>query len=147
MGRNLAKTCGICLKTMRGDTLKRHMKRHEKKPYSIDESQTHRSGEMKNVDQAETSSAKYANINLEMLEKNIECEVDEFERKIELGRQLKMIINEEGYNIHAFPENMKEALKVYELYGEDMDLKKINWRGWQNDLIEYLSMPFYRKIV
>ena len=33
---NLPKTCGICLKTMRGDTLKRHMKRHDKKPYSID---------------------------------------------------------------------------------------------------------------
>ena len=47
---------------MRGDTLKRHMKRNEKKPYSIDESQTHRSGEMKNVNQAETSSAKYLQI-------------------------------------------------------------------------------------
>ena len=33
---NLQKTCRICLKTMRGDNLKRHMKRHEKKPYSID---------------------------------------------------------------------------------------------------------------
>ena len=29
-------TCRICLKTMRGDHLKRHMKRHENKPYSID---------------------------------------------------------------------------------------------------------------
>ena len=29
-------TCRICLKTMRSDHLKRHMKRHEKKPYSID---------------------------------------------------------------------------------------------------------------
>ena len=36
MGRHLQKTCGICLKTMRGDTLTRHMKHHEKKPYSID---------------------------------------------------------------------------------------------------------------
>ena len=33
------KTCEICLKTMRGDTLNRHMKRHEKKPYSIDEAE------------------------------------------------------------------------------------------------------------
>ena len=54
-GGNLQKTWGICLKTVRGDHLKRHMKHHEKKPYSIDESQTHRSGtsgEMKNVDDA-----------------------------------------------------------------------------------------------
>ena len=33
---NLKKTCRICLKTVRGDTLKRHMKQHEKKTKSID---------------------------------------------------------------------------------------------------------------
>ena len=35
MGRHLQKTCGICLKTMRSDHLTRHMRHHEKKPYSI----------------------------------------------------------------------------------------------------------------
>ena len=51
---------------MRGDTLKRHMKQHQKKPYSIDESQTLTSAEMKNVDEAETrsSSVKYTGLNL-----------------------------------------------------------------------------------
>ena len=73
MGRHLQKTCPICLKTMRGDTLKRHMRRHEKKPYSIDESQTYTSGEMKNVDETETKTSlvKYTGLNLEMLEKNL----------------------------------------------------------------------------
>ena len=33
MGRNLEKTCDVCCKTMRGDNLKRHMKRHDKEPY------------------------------------------------------------------------------------------------------------------
>ena len=32
----LQKTCRICLNTMRGDTLKRHMKQHDEKPNSID---------------------------------------------------------------------------------------------------------------
>ena len=64
------------------------MKRHEKKPLSIDESQTHvsgTSGEMKNVDEAETggSSVMYTGLNFEKLERNVECEVDEFNRKIE----------------------------------------------------------------
>ena len=81
------------------------MKRHEKKPYSIykaktylcetcgemknvDEADTHSRvtcGQMKNVDQAVgsvTSSAKCTNINFEKLERNVECEVDEFNRKI-----------------------------------------------------------------
>ena len=30
MPRNLPKTCEVCLKTMRGDNLKKHMKKHDK---------------------------------------------------------------------------------------------------------------------
>ena len=37
MGRHRTMTCRICLKTMRSDTLKRHRKQHENKPYSIDD--------------------------------------------------------------------------------------------------------------
>ena len=97
---------------------------------NVDEADTHSSvtcGQMKNVDQAGssvTSSTKCTNLNFEELERNVEFEVDEFNRKIDLGIKLKMIIEKRGFNIHALPENMKEAWKVYELYGEDMDLKK-----------------------
>ena len=113
--------CRICLKTMRSDTLQRHMKTHEKMN-SIAE--THR---------REKSSDKCTNINLDMLEKNVEYYVDEFNRKIELGRNLKIIINKHGFNRHALPENMKEALKTYELYGKNMDMEDIKWRGWQTE--------------
>ena len=63
---------------MRSDHLKSHIKRHEKKPYSIDEAETHRSGtcgEMKNVDEAGTgaSSVKCTGLNFEKLEKNVSC--------------------------------------------------------------------------
>ena len=36
--------CRICLKTMRSDTLQRHMKTHEKKPNGIEEAGSSRSG-------------------------------------------------------------------------------------------------------
>ena len=36
---------------------------------------------------------------------------DEFERKIELGRNSKIIINAEDLNIHALPENIGNAIK------------------------------------
>ena len=83
---NLQKTCGIGLKTMRGDNLKRHMRQHEKKPYSIDGSQTYTSGEIKNVDENETKTSlvKYTGLNLEMLEKNFESYVNESNRKLNL---------------------------------------------------------------
>ena len=70
-------------------------------------------------------------LNFEKLEKNALYHADEFEIKIELGRQLKIIINKHGLNIHAFPENMKEALKTYELYCKNMNMEEINWRGWK----------------
>ena len=74
---NPQKTCRICLKTMRSDNLKRHMKRHEKKPYPIYEAETviktYRSG---------TSLGKCTSLNLEELEKNVIAEVNEFKRKI-----------------------------------------------------------------
>ena len=114
------------------------MKRHEKKPYSIykaktylcetcgeiknvDEADTHSSGtcgEMKNVDQAEThmsvtSSAKCTNINFEKMRSEFIAEGEEFNRKIELGRQLKIIINGEDLNIHALSANKKDALLTY----------------------------------
>ena len=137
---------------MRGDNLKGHMKRHEK-INSIDETHTTATaGEMKHVDQAGTnrivtSSEKYKNIDLEKLRSECFAINQEFERKIELGRNLNKIINEEGFNIHAFPESMKEALKTYELYGKNMDMEEIKWRGWQMDLRQYLDKPCNRKII
>ena len=85
---------------------------------------------MKHVDEAGTgtSSVKCKNIDLEKLRSQCFAINQEFERKIELGRNLNKIINEEGFNIHAFPGSMKEALETYELYGKNMDMVEINWR-------------------
>ena len=79
---------------------------------------------MKNVDEAETggSSMKYTGLNFEKLERNVECEVDEFNRKIELGRNLKIIIEKHGFNTHALSQGKKEDLHTYELYGNKSTL-------------------------
>ena len=149
MGRSRPQTCDVCFKTMRGDNLKKHMKKHDIKPQLIDEAESHSSGEMKNVDEAEngTSSMKYTGLNFEKLERNVLCQSDKFNRKIELGRQLKIIINKHGLNINALDSDMKEALKTYELYGKNMDMEEINWRGWQKDLRQYLDKPSNRKVI
>ena len=135
-GGNLEKTCPICLTTMRADNLKRHTKTHEKKTSGVD-MVIEKSGIKRKIDEdgtnrIETCSEKCTN--LEVLEKNVRSYVDEFNRKIEIGRNLKIIINKHGFNTHALPENMKEALKTYELYGKNMDMEDIKWRGWQRNL-------------
>ena len=157
MGRPKIKTCGLCYKTMHGDNLERHIKTHKIKQKLRDEAESSSSDafvekkhidevenprygaceQMKNIDEdgtnrMETSSEKCTN--LEMLEKNVRSYVDEFNRKIEIGRNLKIIINKHGFNTQALPENMKDALNTYELYGKNMDLKENIWRGWQKDL-------------
>ena len=73
MGRNLRKTCAICLKTMRADYLIRHMKKHVCEIRNVDGDETHRSG---------TSLGKYTSSNFEELEKNVLWERAEFNRKI-----------------------------------------------------------------
>ena len=142
---------------MRGDTLKRHMKRHENKPQSIDVVetviQTHGSGAsyeggtVIETCRCGASLGMCTSLNLEELEKNVESQVNEFNRKIELGRNFKIILKKHGFNINALPENMKEALKTYELYGKNMNMEEINWRGWQKDLREYLDKPCNRKVI
>ena len=76
---NLKKTCNVCYKTMRGDNLKKHMKKHERGKSCTDE-------ELEN---------EVININ------------KEFNRKIELGRKLNKIVNKHGFNENGLDNNMK----------------------------------------
>ena len=100
----------------------------------------HKTREMKHVDEAHMREKS-----LDQFKTDHFAEFKDFERQIELGRNLKILINEEGFNINNLSTDMKEALKAYENYAQNME--EINWRGWQKDLREYLFMPFYRKIV
>ena len=61
------------------------------------------------------------------LEKRESAEMEEFNRKIELGRKLNKILNKHGFNENIFEweKDMKEALKTYKLYGKTMDMKDI----------------------
>ena len=125
------------------------MKTHEKETSEVD-MVTRKSGIKRKIDEDGTNRMEASSekcMNLEVLEKNVWSYVDEFNRKIEIGRNLKLIINKHGFNTHALPENMKEALKTYELYGKNMDMEDIKWRGWQKELREYLDKPCNRKII
>ena len=104
---------------------------------------------MKNVDEAETrvSSVKCTGLNFEKMEMSVIAEMNEFERKIELGRNLKTIINKHGFNINGLGRDKKDALHTYELHGKNMDMKEIIWRGWQNDLRRYLDKQCDRKVI
>ena len=70
MGRPRTVTCNVCCKTMRGDYLKRHMKKHENKPQSIDEV---------------TEKIEYhSTVDVAALKNNIVWKANEYQRKLEL---------------------------------------------------------------
>ena len=94
-----------------------------------------------------TSSVKCTNINLEKLRSECFAINQDLERKIELGRNLKIIINKHGFNTHALLENMNEALKTYELYGKKYGYGRNYLYGWQKDLREYLDKQCNRKTI
>ena len=56
-------------------------------------------------------------------------------------------MDKHGYNENGLDNDMMVALKTYELHGKNMDMKDIEWRGWQMDLRQYLDKPCDRKVI
>ena len=106
------------------------MKRHKGKP--------------RNEDNVVTNGQK---ISCKELENRVIAQMEEFERKIELGRKLKIIVNKHNFNVNGLVKDMKDALDIYELHGKNMDMDNIEWRGWQRDLRQYLDKPCDRKVI
>ena len=112
MGRHQTKTCNVCFKAMRGDHLKRHMKRHEEKTGHEDNVVTSRlyDGETENGENGQKiscSSEKFIGLEKKVIGLN-----REFNRKIELGQNLKLRVDQHGVNETLLFINKKEALKT-----------------------------------
>ena len=123
---------------MRSDNLKKHMKKHEgENEDNIMTEGLHYVGRYDNIVTKGENDQKTEN-NVTTNEEQISCtdgelekresaEMEEFNRKIELGRKLNKILNKHGFNENIFEsdKDMKEALKTYKLYGKTMDMKDI----------------------
>ena len=96
---NLPKTCNICFKTMRGDTLKKHMLTHE-------------NGRMEEGEK-------------EALRVNMREKIAETKRKIKLGRMMTDIVEEEDMNPSLLPKDMQEAIDLYKKLGQNMEKRDI----------------------
>ena len=95
---------------MPSDNLKRHMEKHK-----ILEIKT-------NVKQSSKCS-----INYERLKKEVIHQQEEFNRKLEIGKNLYDIINENGRVEAALTSVQVEALEIYETHGKNLNLGGIEW--------------------
>merc|ERR1711954_507627 len=139
MVRNLKKTCNVCFKSMRGDVLKRHMKKHDVKTEdNVVNRELHDGKTQNNVanneEQKSCTDEKFIAV-----KKRVFAELKEFDRKMERGRYVKLVVDKHGVNENGLGNDTKEALKTYELHGknkEEEDIYKCKYCGnWKADSV------------
>jgi hypothetical protein len=68
-------------------------------------------------------------------------------RKLELGREIKEIMTEENIMKACLSEEHREALELFEKHGQTKDVKPVEWRPWQKELLEFINNPTDRRII
>ena len=107
MERNQTNTCNVCFKAMRGDTLKTHMKRHERgNEDNIITKSVHDGKTEDNV----VTNGQQISCTLEQLQKRVSAQMKEFDRMMELGRNLKLLVDTNGYNENGLENELKDVL-------------------------------------
>ena len=107
------------------------MKQHENKP--IDEV---------------TEKVEYnSTLDVAALKNNIVWKANEYQRKLELGREIKQIVQELHVPTACLDKEQMEALELFENRGQVKEIKPAEWRPWQYELKEYANNPTARRII
>ena len=124
---------------MRSDNLKTHMKQHEKKQHQEEVTPPQK----KVCEKIEYQSK----LDVVALKNEVISEANEYERKLELGRELKKIVLELNVATACLSKEKMEALVLFENRGQVKDVKPVEWRPWQYELKEYVNHPTPRRII
>ena len=101
---------------MWSDNLIGHRKKHENKPQPIDEV----------TEKVEFNST----LDVTALENMIVEDIKEYHRKLELGREIKLIINRIKAPTLGLRKEHAEALELFETCRQ-VEIKSIDWRPWR----------------
>ena len=71
---------------------------------------------------------------MKSLEKIWKQTLQKANEKIKLGRMMTDIVEEENMNISFLPKDMQETIDFYEKFGQPMEKRDIQWKGWQQKL-------------
>ena len=81
------------------------------------------------------------------LKNNISEKANEYQRKLEYGREIKQIVQEIKAPTACLDKEQMEALELFENRGHIKEIKPIEWRPWQIELSKYIDDPTCRKII
>ena len=177
MGKNKQIYCKICMKTMRSDKIKGHMKIHVN--HKEDENLLHNSTNIginhypnytsnSNADakQSKRDEDKFTSEStvLNIMEKDSSTNVllhnddDElrkilvtksrkYDEKIVLGKRIYKIIGEEHIKQESLDAVYKEALDLFIKQKQCIDHQNVILRPWQEHLLKYIEIPTGRQVI
>ena len=83
----------------------------------------------------------------EMIKKHLQLDTSENIKKINLGRVIMDIVNEDKMTTSLLSKDDQEAINMFLKYGQSNVKRDIIWQGWQEDLRTYLNEKCDREIV
>ena len=166
MGRNQQVSCKICFKSMRSDTITRHVKIHLK--YTPKEGSENildlvdkvleetrsdvklKYGEHDDAYFEPEIKRKYheaGEIDAKTLEIKMVEQTKEYKHKIALGENVYKILGKGEAEEGALAKDLKDALDLYMKQGEDLNCTDVVLKPWQIELIKEVNKPTDRHII
>ena len=146
-------TCGKCLRIMRSDYLKTHMKQHEKVKFEkeVYSSASIRSSRISLQEETESdfsSISTYTStpINEEFTMKRLKMNNYEYDKKMEIGKIIAKAIKDGEIAQDSLCSEDREALDLFWNKKQLLDIKNIVLKTWQSALIAYMK-PKVREVI
>ena len=159
--------CTVCFRIMRSNNLKRHMRKH-RDLYSLDEEALRE--EIKERKRKYEDREKRKHLVLEIIEQEqvpLECceissttnlrtstlrqdmlqDNQDYLDKIELGKQIIVIINEGVVKEESLSKSRKEALHLYRKQTPMRNMIQVELRQWQQELMNMITTPTERQVI
>ena len=105
-----------------------------------------RRGLKKALDVNSLNSTESDSINVEALRKSIDKDEKEYKRKIELGSEVYLYIDEAKILQESLSKERLEALDLYIKQKQRLDQDNTKLRPWQDDLLKYMK-PTDREVI
>ena len=153
MGRHKKVVCEKCMRVMRQDHLKRHIKMHENVKYE-EPSKMHENVKyeepssptsLKN-DPESNSEIKKTFLNEEAIIKTLKMDDAEYKNTLELGRMIVEKAKSLGIAEESLRSEYKKAKELYLKHEKNVDIENVILRSWQDSLLQYLK-PSNREII
>ena len=86
-------------------------------------------------------------LDMTALKNEVISEINEYERKLELGREVKRIVLKLNVPTACLSKENMEALQLFNNRGQVKDVKLVEWRPSQKELLEHVNNPTPRRVI